>query len=55
MKIVYVITQATWGGAQAHLYSLIKYQAAIGNNITLVCGGTGRLSEQIKKSSILLR
>lgn len=49
MKIVYVITQATWGGAQAHLYSLIKYQAAIGNNITLVCGGTGRLSEQIKK------
>ncbi|MGA3231961.1 glycosyltransferase family 4 protein [Lactiplantibacillus pentosus] len=47
MKIVYVITQATWGGAQAHLYSLIQQQVRLGNTVTLVCGKTGWLSTRI--------
>ncbi|BBM20584.1 glycosyltransferase family 4 protein [Lactiplantibacillus pentosus] len=50
MKIVYVITQATWGGAQAHLYSLIERQVKIGNTVTLISGIEGRLSNQIKKN-----
>lgn len=50
MKIVYVITQATWGGAQAHLYSLIERQVKIGNTVTLISGIEGRLSDQIKKN-----
>ncbi|EIW13625.1 glycosyltransferase, family 1 (GT1) [Lactiplantibacillus pentosus KCA1] len=47
MKIVYVITQATWGGAQAHLYSLIQQQVRLGNQVTLVCGKTGWLSTRV--------
>ncbi|ALF13828.1 glycosyltransferase family 4 protein [Lactiplantibacillus plantarum] len=49
MRIVYVITQATWGGAQAHLYSLIKQQVKLNNTVTLVSGIEGRLSRQVQK------
>lgn len=50
MKIVYVITQATWGGAQAHLYSLIKQQIKLGHAVTLISGIEGRLSNQIERN-----
>ncbi len=49
MKIVYIITQATWGGAQAHLYSLIKAQVMRGNAVALVYGVEGRLSASVAK------
>jgi glycosyltransferase involved in cell wall biosynthesis len=49
VKIVYIITQATWGGAQAHLYSLIKAQVMRGNAVALVYGVEGRLSASVAK------
>lgn len=47
MKIVYVITQGSWGGAQAHLYDLLETQTNAGNDIYLITGTKGRLTEQV--------
>lgn len=47
MKIVYVITQGTWGGAQSHVYSLLKDQTLKKNEIWLITGNRGRLTEQV--------
>jgi len=49
MKIVYVITQGSWGGAQAHVYDLLREQVRQQNDIWLVTGTTGRLTEQVKR------
>lgn len=48
MKIVYVITQGSWGGAQAHVYDLLREQVRQQNDVWLVTGTTGRLTEQVK-------
>lgn len=50
MKILYVITKGTWGGAQTHVYNLIKDQVMRNNQITLVVGETGRLVNDIEKN-----
>lgn len=43
MKIVYFITKAEWGGAQAHLFELIHYESLKGSEIVLLIGDSGRL------------
>lgn len=48
MKIMYVITQGTWGGAQAHLFSLIRSQVALGNQVWLITGTSGRLTQTVE-------
>ncbi|MCZ2492137.1 glycosyltransferase family 4 protein [Dellaglioa carnosa] len=47
MRIMYVITRSDWGGAQAHLYELIKYQVGIGNEVLVVVGNKGGFSEKV--------
>jgi len=49
-KIVYVITLGTWGGAQAHVYDLIKHENGIGNEVWLVTGRSGRLTQQVSNN-----
>lgn len=48
MKLVYVITQGGWGGAQAHVFDLISSAVQLNNQIWLICGSTGRLTDEIK-------
>ena len=48
MKIVYVITKGTWGGAQSHVFSLIKDQVARGSVVELVVGERGRLVDDVR-------
>lgn len=50
MKILYVITLGTWGGAQSHLYSLIKDQIARNNEVSLVVGEKGDLTTKIAEN-----
>lgn len=48
MKITYVITKGTWGGAQTHLYNLIADQIKRGNDISLIYGESGRLINDLE-------
>lgn len=50
LKIMYVITLGTWGGAQSHLFSLIKDQVGRKNDVWLVFGKKGELIEKIKNN-----
>lgn len=47
MKLLYVITLGTWGGAQQHLYSVIKDQNNRGNEIWLITGVKGKLTDKV--------
>lgn len=47
MRIMYVITRSEWGGAQAHLFELIKYQAQNGADVLVIVGNEGKFSEKI--------
>lgn len=47
MKIMYCITRSNWGGAQAHLFELIKHNKKLGNEICLVVGEKGTLTERV--------
>lgn len=48
MKIMYVITQGTWGGAQSHVYSVIADQVRKGNKVLLITGKIGHLTKLVK-------
>lgn len=48
MKIVYIITKGTWGGAQNHLFHLIQDQVARNHEVELVVGETGRLVDEVR-------
>lgn len=50
MKIAYVITKGTWGGAQSHVFSLIKDQVARKNDVELIVGQCGRLVDDVIKN-----
>ena len=50
MKIVYVITKGTWGGAQSHVFSLIKDQVTRGSVVELVVGECGRLVDDVRQN-----
>lgn len=47
MRILYCITRSDWGGAQDHLFNLVKDQVRRRNEITVVVGQTGPLSERL--------
>lgn len=51
MKILYVITRSTWGGAQAHLLGLISDQVRRKNKVVLVVGNEGELTKRVRKFS----
>lgn len=55
MKIMYVITQGTWGGAQAHLFSLIRNQVKLKNHVWLITGTSGRLTQAVEKEFLTVR
>lgn len=47
MKIVYCITRSEWGGAQAHIFELIKSQIKKGNVTYLIVGQKGELYDRV--------
>lgn len=47
MKIMYCITRSNWGGAQAHVFELIKDQVNKGNEVLLVVGEKGDLFNRV--------
>lgn len=47
MKIMYCITRSNWGGAQAHVFELIKDQINRGNEVSLVIGEKGDLFNRV--------
>ncbi|OAD64305.1 hypothetical protein A7K95_05475 [Pediococcus parvulus] len=49
MKIMYCITRSDWGGAQAHLIELIKYFNKQENEICLVVGEEGVLTDRVQE------
>lgn len=50
MKILYAITKGTWGGAQTHVYDLVKDQVERKNDVFLVVGESGKLIKNIEKN-----
>lgn len=50
MKIAYVITKGTWGGAQSHVFSLIRDQVTRKNDVELIVGQCGRLVDDVVKN-----
>ncbi|MDZ3952450.1 glycosyltransferase family 4 protein [Bacillus thuringiensis] len=49
MKILYVITRANWGGAQAHLFELIKEAMHRGITCEVVVGEKGEFMDRVHK------
>lgn len=47
LHIVYVITRAERGGAQLHVRDLIRYYLSFGHRVTLLCGESGYLTDEI--------
>lgn len=52
MKILYGITLSEWGGAQAHLFDLIKSQKNLGNDVCVFIGEDGELSKRLRDIGI---
>ena len=51
-RILYVITKATWGGAQKYVFDMATAALAAGFEITVACGSEGELSERLMHASI---
>ncbi len=50
-KILYIITQSQWGGAQRYVFDLaVGFQAEF--EVSVACGGDGRLLEELEKNKI---
>lgn len=52
MKILYVITLANWGGAQAQLFDLVKYANEEGHESVVVVGEHGELVERLQEIGV---
>lgn len=52
MRILYVITRAHWGGAQAHVFDLMNHAINKGDECILVVGENGELTERAQKIGI---
>lgn len=52
MKILYCITRSKWGGAQNHLFELIRAQVSKGSEVILVVGDEGDLTEKLHSNKI---
>lgn len=48
MKLLYVITMSNWGGAQAHLYDLVKHAITQNHECVVVVGEPGELTDRLK-------
>jgi glycosyltransferase involved in cell wall biosynthesis len=51
-RILYVITKATWGGAQRYVFDMATAALAAGYEVTVACGAEGELSERLMHASI---
>lgn len=49
MKLLYFITRSEWGGAQAHLFELIKYEHTLGNEVVVLVGDEGVFTEKVRQ------
>ncbi len=51
-RILYVVTKATWGGAQRYVFDLALAAKAAGHEVTVAYGAEGRLAEALRSSGI---
>ncbi len=51
-RILYVITKATWGGAQRYVFDMATAALAAGYEVTVACGTEGELSARLMHASI---
>ena len=51
-RILYVITKATWGGAQRYVFDMASAALAAGFEVTVACGTEGELSARLMRASI---
>lgn len=51
MKILYIVTQSHWGGAQRYVFDLAK-NFSRENDITVACGGNGLLIDKLKSVGV---
>ncbi|WP_162785169.1 glycosyltransferase [Bacillus sp. P14.5] len=52
MKILYIITRSTWGGAQAHVFDLVNEFKKRGNECVVVIGESGDLQKRLVDADI---
>jgi len=52
MKILYCITRSDWGGAQAHLFDLVKEMTSLGHICEVAIGENGELSQRLNEIGI---
>lgn len=52
LRILYVITKANWGGAQRYVYDLAVAALAAGNEVMVVAGAQGELTDRLVSAGI---
>jgi len=52
MKILYGITKSNFGGAQRYVFDLVKEAKEKGHDVAVLCGGQGKLTENLEKEKI---
>ncbi len=51
-RILYIITKSNWGGAQRYVYDLALSVSDAGNEVAVVVGGTGPLTEKLTAAGV---
>lgn len=54
-RILYVITKASWGGAQRYVFDLAQASRDAGHEVLVVSGSEGALTERLQESGIKTR
>lgn len=49
MKLLYIITKGTWGGAQTYVNALVNDQISRKNDVFVIVGSNGRLTENLNE------
>lgn len=52
MKILYIITKSSWGGAQRHVYDLAVAMKGEGHEVAVALGGEGTLKDRLEAAGI---
>lgn len=52
MKILYGITKSNFGGAQRYVFDLAREAKRKGHDVAVLCGGRGKLTENLEKEKI---
>lgn len=52
MRIIYGITKSNFGGAQRYVFELAKEAQKRGDEVSVICGGQGLLSQKLEKQGI---